>query len=369
MSSYQEFLFHILFACVATLAFSASLYLLLRRHNGIAPNITPPLRLRRWTAAFFAVTGTSHLVWLFVRYGPMEGDLFDRTLLCTAFDVVSTVPVLLSTMVVMLQDRRRPLWPIVLASALTFIYLLLIYFQDVRTTEFIVLPALSIAIFTIMLVRAVRQYDRWLLDNYADLEHKEARTSIGVMAAFILTSVAYGFANDYFFFEVLIEVANVLLIATLLWRVETMQELTDDADDDMDAEDANVDEDADADNSPDTSDAIYVKLESLLQQHCVNRQYYLQHNGTLKQLAKVLGTNRNYLSQHFAQQGLTYNSYINGLRIQHFIHLYEETKASTLEISVSKLAAQSGFSSYSTFSRAFRQVVGRTVTEWMEERS
>ncbi len=71
MHTYQEFLYHTLFACVATLAFSASIYLLLRRSNGIAPDITPPVRLRRWTAAFFAAVGVNHLCWLLIYFSPL----------------------------------------------------------------------------------------------------------------------------------------------------------------------------------------------------------------------------------------------------------------------------------------------------------
>jgi len=148
-------------------------------------------------------------------------------------------------------------------------------------------------------------------------------------------------------------VANILLIAVLLWRVETMQALTDAAGND-------------AEETPVAGDSIYTKLESLLQQCCVDQQYYLQHDASLNQLAKILGTNRNYLSQHFAQRGLTYNSYINGLRIEHFIRLYEQAVASGRDITARQLAAESGFNSYSTFGRAFKQVVGRSVAEWME---
>jgi len=39
---------------VAMLSLLASIYLLFRRGNAIAPEITPSVRLRRWTAAFFA---------------------------------------------------------------------------------------------------------------------------------------------------------------------------------------------------------------------------------------------------------------------------------------------------------------------------
>jgi len=83
------------------------------------------------------------------------------------------------------------------------------------------------------------------------------------------------------------------------------------------------------------------------------------------QLANLIGTNRAYLSKYFALQGTTYNAYINGLRIQHFIHLYHEAVATRQPVLAKQLAYQSGFHSYSTFSAVFKQVMGMTATEWM----
>ena len=40
----------------------ASIYLLFRRANAIAPNVTSPARLRRWTAVFLAAFALNH-VW------------------------------------------------------------------------------------------------------------------------------------------------------------------------------------------------------------------------------------------------------------------------------------------------------------------
>ncbi len=355
----QELLLHALFVCVATLAFAASFYLLLRRGNAIAPEITPPSRLRRWTAAFFATAGAGQLYWLLILYGPLGSDPFHSTLLCTALDAVSSAPALLCTMLVSLQDRRRPLWPIFTAMALYLVYLLLLYIFDIRNMAYIGLPLLLIfSVFGIAMVYAVRQYHRWLLDNYADLEHKEVQIIIGVMAAFILVSLSYGLANDYFFFEVLIELTDILLIAVLLWRVETMQNLEEPAADDGEecAEDSAV-----------GTDPITDKLTSLLQQHCAEGLFYLRHDASLTQLAKLMGTNTTYLSKYFAQQGLTYNTYINNLRIEHFEHLYREAISSHLSPTATELARQCGFRSYKAFSTAFKQQRGQTVSVWMSE--
>ena len=87
------------------------------------------------------------------------------------------------------------------------------------------------------------------------------------------------------------------------------------------------------------------------------------------QLAKLIGTNRLYLSKHFASQGITYSTYINGLRIQHFINLYHEAVATHQPITVQQLAHKSGFHSYSTFNSAFKQSMGMTASEWMSSES
>ena len=50
-------------------------------------------------------------------------------------------------------------------------------------------------------------------------------------------------------------------------------------------------------------------------ENCIAPQLYLQHDLTLQQLAQAVGTNRFYLSQYFSRQGITYNTYINNLRI------------------------------------------------------
>ncbi len=49
----EEFLFYMLYTTAAVLSLIACCYLLFRRANAIAPDVTPPARLRRWTAAFF----------------------------------------------------------------------------------------------------------------------------------------------------------------------------------------------------------------------------------------------------------------------------------------------------------------------------
>ena len=49
----EDTLYIIFYTVVTSMALMASCYLLFRRANAIAPDITPPVRLRRWAAAFY----------------------------------------------------------------------------------------------------------------------------------------------------------------------------------------------------------------------------------------------------------------------------------------------------------------------------
>jgi AraC-like DNA-binding protein len=109
-----------------------------------------------------------------------------------------------------------------------------------------------------------------------------------------------------------------------------------------------------------------VAVGSLLEQYREETMFYLQHDLTLNQLAIAIGTNRTYLSSYFATQGITYNTYINRLRVEHFIRLYRKAVAEGRLVTAMEIARQSGYSSYSTFSIAFKRFTGTTVAEWMK---
>ena len=96
----------------------ASCYLLFRRANAIAPDVTPPVRLRRWTAAFFAVFVVNHLWYL----GPTffltsDDDVKLTNMIGILLDSMTFFPLSIIVLLVMLQDRRRPLWPVAVMVA------------------------------------------------------------------------------------------------------------------------------------------------------------------------------------------------------------------------------------------------------------
>ena len=177
--------------------------------------------------------------------------------------------------------------------------------------------------------------------------------SLLLLACILFIYVAYTSNEGDIATEYLAQLNTLIIIAFLLWRVETLQTLNP-----ITPEPASGENDEEAPKG--------INIGELLEQLCEARQLYLQHDLTLQQLAVAVGTNRTYLSGYFAQQGITYNAYINHLRIEHFIRLYRKNRASSQSITAIQLAQQSGFYSYSTFSVAFKKFMGVTVSEWMK---
>ena len=211
-------------------------------------------------------------------------------------------------------------------------------------------------LFTVYMVLAVRKYDRWLNDNYADLENKKVWLSLMVTLCFLLAFFFYTFVDvSSIHLIILTCVTELVLFGLLLWRVETLPQL----------DSILTPEPSPVEKGVFTIDLA--QIERLLNEHCVASQLYLKHDLSLQELAQAVGTNRSYLSQFFSRQDITYSTYINNLRVNHFISRYEETVTAGQSVVAQELAYESGFSSYRTFSRAFTQRMGQSVTDWMRQ--
>lgn len=341
-------------------ALIACLYLLLRKGNAFVADVTPPLRLRRWAAAFFAVAFLAHIWWLLFYLYSNDFHSVSYVVVC-ALDIVAMMTTIAGTLLAMLQDRKRPVWPLIIA---TIPYAILLGLDVAYpNSRFLILAVVYVLLlfvfFTLTMVFAVKQYGRWLRDNYADLEHKEVWQSYMLIIVFSLFVIFYGFSDNIIICYI-IRFISLTLIGFLLWRVETLQQL-DDTTTEI-AEEAPVEPEEVASSADDPSG-----IGQLLERHCENAQLYLQHDLSLSQLSQIIGTNHYYLSQYFTQQGLTYNTYINGLRINHFVNLFHEAVATQRSFTAQQLASESGFRSYSTFSVAFKQRMGQTVSAWMHD--
>ena len=365
---HEELLFYMLYTTAAVLSLIGSCYLLFRRANAIAPDITSPIRLRRWTAALFASMTLSHVTYLPGVFLTSDDDILLCNSIGALLDCMIVYPLVIVVLLCMLQDRKRPLWAVAVMVAPLVVGMVMCVVS--RSDAFLQMAHGYLLIMgiglIIYMVREVRRYGRWLRDNYADLEHKEVWQSFLVLAIVLLVFVIYAFTNEGTTYIYAMLVISAILICYLLWRVETLSDLSISQQQSLSAAELVTTEVVDAEDF-ELPQTIHDKIGPLLQQHCIDTQLYLQHDLTIIQLAKAIGTNRYYLSQYFSRQGITYNTYVNSLRINHFTNLYRKSVASQRSFTARQLAFESGYRNYTTFSAVFKQLKGQTVTAWMHE--
>ena len=366
----EELLFYMLYTTAAVLSLIACCYLLFRRANAIAPDITSPVRLRRWTAVFFAALTLSHLWYLPSVFLSSVDDILLCNSIGALLDCMIVYPLMIVVLLCMLQDRRRPLWPVaVMVSPLVVGIAVCIANQNDTLLPMLRIYILLLGIgLIIYMVREVRRYGHWLRDNYADLEHKEVWKSFLVLAIMMLVLGIYASGVGGMAYEYAVQTLAIVLVCYLLWRVETLSNLSIPLSQDLSVAEPAITEAEDVEDNS-LSQTNRENIGTLLQQHCIDTQLYLQHDLNISQLAKTIGVNRLYLTKYFSSQGTNYNAYINDLRIRHFVSLYHEAVASHRSFSAQQLAQESGFYTYRTFSEAFKRKMGHTVSAWIKAAS
>ena len=384
--STEVILLFILYGITGVVPLIATLYLLLRRGNAFASDVTPPARLRRWAASFFAISALGHVWWML--FCVFSGDIrsMDDLLHSAGYvavvvlDYVTMLITIAGTLLAMLQDRRRPVWPVLVAMIpiVAMGGVLMAWPNELLLQIAVAYVVLLYVLFAVYVAFAVRQYGRWLRDNYADLEHKEMWFTCMLSLVFILLLIFYAIVGTNTTLTCILHVIELVLFGLLLWRVETLptledlpeeaasgelakERLADDDPSEMTAEAVDIPKSPSA--NPINIDVDY--MEQLLKEHCVAAQLYLETELTLQMLAQAVGTNRSYLSQYFSRQGITYNTYINNLRVNHFISRSRELAAAGQDVPIQQLALESGFGSYRNFSRAFLLRTGQSVTAWI----
>ena len=224
----QDVFFIMLYGMAGFFAMLACVYLLLRRGNAFAEDVRSSCVLRRWTAAFMAAIVASHVWWYVLGTCFLTDDRLVRNITTIMLDHVTLVPLTMAVLLAMLQDRRRPLWPWLLAQAPEVLAAALgiagrSEFWGYQVVHYWQLGV--IAVFVVYYIISLRQYGRWLLDNYADLEHKEVWQSMVFIIVLMAVYMVYTSNAGELVREYLSQIITLVIIAFLLWRVETLQEL------------------------------------------------------------------------------------------------------------------------------------------------
>ena len=227
-SGLQDGFFIALYIGAAIIALTACLYLLLRRVNAVAGNVKSSRRLRRWTAGLMAAVAASHVWWYGVGVWLLADDWLVRTIIVIMLDYVTLVPLVMAVLLCMLQDHRRPLWlwlvmqvPVVVAAVVGIAQRSTFWgFEMTHYWQLFV-----IAVFITYYIYGIWRYGRWLRNNYADLDRKEVWQSLVFAIGLLIVYVIYTSNAGELMREYLSQVITLFIIAFLVWRVETLQDL------------------------------------------------------------------------------------------------------------------------------------------------
>ncbi|MEN7343817.1 MAG: AraC family transcriptional regulator [Pseudomonadota bacterium] len=98
----------------------------------------------------------------------------------------------------------------------------------------------------------------------------------------------------------------------------------------------------------------------VLQQAVTDGQWHLEPRLSIVEVAARMATNESYISRAVNKGlGVTFNRFINGLRVAHAQDLLRAAQSSVLDVAIA-----SGFSSKATFNRVFRDITGQTPRQF-----
>lgn len=366
---------------MTTILTTMALYLLISKRNAFGSELITDQRLRRKAGrlilfyAFIYLANIPLGLWL-------AGDLQLLLMASVTLDMTIWCPVVLHFLLELLQDRRRWDNRLLLVSVLAVMPLTgwLLTGQAWWKRALYGMYLTELTFFISWYIRGAMSYRCFLADNYADLEHKEVTWSWIILGSIFLSVISYLLVLSQSDVQVClpfscgIYLADIVFIGAIVWYIDN-QQILEPLTAETVAEELAMKEEADTDdtsnmltNQPTKDDIIVIKTGALLRKHCEEAQLYLQHDLSLKTVAQVCNTNRTYLGRYFASQGLTYYTYINKLRINHFQSLYREAlKGENTPPTLQQLSNDSGFVSYNTFSRAFLACTGISVRHWLEQ--
>jgi YesN/AraC family two-component response regulator len=94
------------------------------------------------------------------------------------------------------------------------------------------------------------------------------------------------------------------------------------------------------------------------------QQLFKDSNLKLSDVADALGTNRTYISTCIRNyNGSSFSLFVNAYRVEYAQQLLR----SNADIKLSEVWSSSGFSSESSFFRAFKTITGTTPKDWIAE--
>ena len=227
------------------------------------------------------------------------------------------------------------------------------------------------------LARLLVRYNRFIRNNYSNLERINLDWLYSVVVVFVICIVVwtiYLFNHNYYMksvYYIISLIAWIMLIARSKKQIEvtfdtattrkchfatTQGECSQLVEESAPIEESAAEEEIDS-NTSQLTEQMKAQLNELM----TVREIYLDSRLTLSDLAAELGTNRTYLSNYLNRElNVSFYDYVNSFRVKRACRMID----SDPDVSVHDIVESCGFNSVSTFRRSFTREVGRTYGEY-----
>lgn len=270
---------------------------------------------------------------------------------------------------------RRALWLSALFVIFTVAYAItgseVIFYAD------LVYVGIYSVVVLAFLARLLVRYNRFIRNNYSNLERINLDWLYSVVVVFVVCIVVwtiYLFNHNYYMksvYYIISLIAWIMLIARSKKQIEvtfdtattrkchfatTQGECSQLVEESAPIEESAVEEEIDS-NTSQLTEQMKAQLNELM----TVREIYLDSRLTLSDLAAELGTNRTYLSNYLNRElNVSFYDYVNSFRVKRACRMID----SDPDVSVHDIVESCGFNSVSTFRRSFTREIGRTYGEY-----
>ena len=221
----------------------------------------------------------------------------------------------------------------------------------------VIYMALFCLVVVLFIVSKVRNYNRFMRENYSYTERVNVRWLINsmIILALCLLLWLYTCTNISHLGDLVYYTSSTILWAVVLYyslRQEWIPALS---------ENDSAPEDEPVEPLRNGMSLIGQRLEEYIRE----KELFLNAKLSLNDLATEMGTNRSYLSNCLNNElGVTFYDYINSFRLERAKALLGDA---TFEGSIEETALLSGFNSVSTFRRSFQKKYGCTPSQYRKQ--
>lgn len=204
----------------------------------------------------------------------------------------------------------------------------------------------------IMVLTHIRAYRLWCENNYSSMEHIDVQWIVRYLIMLAVLGASYGYMmlSDNPCRGL---TQNILICFMFVYSIEQILFRRDPWDNLIGTEEVDKEQ---SDTTGEQSEKAR-KLEQWME----TEKPYLDPNFKLIDLMRALPMNRTYLSEFInTTYGCTFYQFVTRYRIEEAKRIMRENS----ELKMADVAARSGFSSQSAFSRTFTRETGQTPREW-----